>query len=112
MKEEEKYTLGKEPEAVILWKLIGDNEKKKKRVISSRLHSYNVRIKEIVDSNLTERTKKSIITGMWHSYKDSYIENYGYNKDNKIDTFYMCLLKIRFREAIGYKYTKKEKNEN
>ena len=110
MESEAKYTLGKELEAVILWEKV-KGDKNKARRISSKLHSYNVYIKEIVDSNISEISKKRIITGMWHDYKDNYIRVNGYDKDNKIDTFYLCLLKIRFRKAIGYEYIKKSKND-
>jgi hypothetical protein len=106
------YTLGKELEAVILWNLIKDNKTKQRKNIGARLHSYNAKIKEIQKSNLSEKTKKSIITGFWHEYKDNYIKTNGYDINNKIDTFFLCLLKIRFRAAVGYKYIKKEKNEN
>jgi hypothetical protein len=110
--DEADYTLGGEQEAVILWDLIKDNKTKQRKNISARLHSYNVKIKEILDSNLSTRTKKSIITGFWHEYKDNYIKTNGYDTTNKIDTFFLCLLKIRFRAAVGYKYTKKIKEEN
>ena len=108
---ESDYTLGKEPEAVILWNLIKDNKTKQRKNIGSRLHSYNVKIKEIKESNLSERTKKSIITGFWHDYKNNYIRTNGYDTNNKIDTFFLCLLKIRYREAVGYKYIKKTKEQ-
>ena len=106
------YTLGKEPEAVILWSLIKDDRPLAKRVITSKVHKFTTELNEIRDSNLSESTKKRLLTAQWHRYKENYVNNHGYDATNKVDTFYLCLLKIRYRTAIGYKKIKKETDEN
>lgn len=104
----DKYTIGKENEAQILWELIKNKSQKEIRIITNKLHNFNKEIKEIKESNLSNKTKIRILTEIWHRYKDNYISNYGYDSNNKVDTFFVCLIKIRYRKAYGYKNKIKE----